>query len=210
MATETPWERQPGEGSKAFAAFQMYRDMPVMERSLRHLAVELGRQPSLLGDWSSKWRWQYRVDAWDREQDRLMQLDIVRERKAFARRLAATGALLEAKGLNKVRSYVDRYDRDGNEMTIDQLRPGQSFTDTIPLTEATRMIEAGARLEALGRGFPSPDDDANVNRVRVNPVIDALTAHPERTEQTIELLESLGKLLGIDEEPEISEPDDAP
>lgn len=208
--TDTPWERHADEPAKAFAAFQMYRDMPVMERSLRRLAAQLERATSRIGAWSTKWSWQLRVDAWDREQDRLRQEQAAKDRKAFAQRLAASGALLQPKGLTKVRSYVDRYDRDGNETLAEQLRAGQHLTDTIPLLEAARLIEVGARLEALGRGLPSPGDEAtHVTSLQINPIVAALTANPSRTQEVNEHMETLVRLLGTSgEQAWVSDDDD--
>lgn len=64
-----PWERLPKESSKAYAAFQLYRSMPPMRRSQRAAAKEMHRNPSLLADWSRKFRWMERADAFDMHQD---------------------------------------------------------------------------------------------------------------------------------------------
>jgi hypothetical protein len=59
-----PWERQPGETSKAYAAFCVYRDLG-QARSLRTTAEALSRSEALLKGWSSKWNWPERSRAWD-------------------------------------------------------------------------------------------------------------------------------------------------
>lgn len=59
-----PWDRQPGETSKAYAAFQVYLDLGA-DRSLRRTAEALSRSEALLKGWSSKHGWPDRARAWD-------------------------------------------------------------------------------------------------------------------------------------------------
>jgi hypothetical protein len=65
-----PWERQPGEGDQAFQAFATYRDMGP-DRSTRAVAQKLSKSASLIGRWSTQHRWVIRVEAWERENDRV-------------------------------------------------------------------------------------------------------------------------------------------
>lgn len=189
-----PWVRQPGEGARPFAAFQMYRDQPRMERSVRRLAEAIGRSRTIVGRWSSRWNWVARVAAWDAEQDRLVQAANAEERRAFAKRLAASGALMEARGLGKVRTYLDRVDRDGHPV---ELGPGQHFVDELSIAEAVRLIEVGARLEGIGRGLPSLDRPAAPvpETFVANPIIEALAANPKRMPEVAEMLGHLVEIL---------------
>ena len=189
MDRHESWNRQPGEGARPFAAFQMYRDQPPMQRSVRRLAETIGRNRTMVGRWSSQWRWVERAAAWDAEQDRLVQAANSEARQAFARRLAASGAVMQARGLGKVRSYVDRVDRDGH---LTELREGQRYADELSVTEATRLIEIGARLEQIGRGLPSPEhEEPESTTFAVNPIVEAVTAHPDRLPQVAESIQRL-------------------
>lgn len=76
------WDRQPGETPKAFLAFQRYLLMPPEQRSLRQLAAQTDGESMAnprhsrrrqLEIWSSRHRWQHRVQAWDEEQARLVR-----------------------------------------------------------------------------------------------------------------------------------------
>jgi hypothetical protein len=64
-----PWERQPGETSKAFDAFATWRDLGP-ERSVQKAADALGKSRQQLADWGIKNNWRPRLNAWERELDR--------------------------------------------------------------------------------------------------------------------------------------------
>ena len=87
--TETgraPYERQVGEGHRAFAGFVAYRDQPPGTRSLGGAAPLTGKSQKLMQVWSGEHNWVARAAAWDREQDRvarqarLDQIERVNER----------------------------------------------------------------------------------------------------------------------------------
>lgn len=59
-----PWDRQPHEGSKAYAAFLAYRDSG-SERALRAIAKQLGKSNTLVMRWCREKDWVKRVEAWD-------------------------------------------------------------------------------------------------------------------------------------------------
>jgi hypothetical protein len=58
-----PFEQQPKESAKAFAAFRAYLDMGP-QRGLRELARKLDKSVTLLGNWSAKYDWTSRVQAY--------------------------------------------------------------------------------------------------------------------------------------------------
>lgn len=59
-----PWERQPGETSKAYEAFCVYRDMG-LSRSVVKVGKDLGKAARTVEDWSRKYNWVQRTEAWD-------------------------------------------------------------------------------------------------------------------------------------------------
>jgi hypothetical protein len=67
----TAWAQLADESSPAFAAFTVYRDLPVVERSIRAAAEACGKHIRLLERWSRKYAWVARVRAWDAENDRV-------------------------------------------------------------------------------------------------------------------------------------------
>lgn len=81
MASERkPWERQPDESAKAYAAFCTYRDLPAHERSIDAAYVATSgqqlrdgkRAPRRWASWSSDYSWVDRAAAHD---DHLAELD---------------------------------------------------------------------------------------------------------------------------------------
>ena len=65
-------KRLPGESALAFEYFELYRDMP--QRSLRNLTLisvrGKTRHLKTIGRWSSQFRWNERVQAFDDEKKR--------------------------------------------------------------------------------------------------------------------------------------------
>lgn len=64
MGDLRPWDRQPGETSKAYEAFVIYRDMGA-NRTVRRTAQDLTKSEQLIKGWSSKHHWVRRVEAFD-------------------------------------------------------------------------------------------------------------------------------------------------
>ena len=71
LAVPRIWDRQPNETEKAWQAFQIYREMPLLgplelRRSFKNLAPKIGHDHSgTVQMWSSKYNWQERVKAYD-------------------------------------------------------------------------------------------------------------------------------------------------
>ena len=57
-----PFEKQPRESAKAFAAFSLYLSLGA-ERSTREVGKQLGKSEGLIERWAAKFDWQSRVAA---------------------------------------------------------------------------------------------------------------------------------------------------
>ena len=57
-----PFEQQPNESAKAFAAFSIYLNLGV-ERSTQAVAKSLAKSEQLVRRWSARWQWLARVQA---------------------------------------------------------------------------------------------------------------------------------------------------
>jgi hypothetical protein len=99
-----PWERQPRESLKAFAAFRAYLEAGP-QRSHRGLAQQLGKSGSLISRWANAHGWTVRIAAWDEFQARQHKASTVEviaartERQAEISRLHLEALALPAREL---------------------------------------------------------------------------------------------------------------
>jgi hypothetical protein len=132
-----PWEQQPGESTRAFGAFCVYRDLGPM-RSLRAAAVAFyGRETRSVerqfDTWSSAFRWVERAGAWDRHLDAAARLAQVEARREMVERHVKEARVLQAKALERLRSICP-----------EELGP----------SDLLRFIVEAAKLERLALGEP--------------------------------------------------------
>lgn len=95
MTELRPWDRQPGETSKAYEAFLIYRDLGA-NRTTRSTAEALTRTETHIKTWSSKYGWVSRAAAWDSMPSRAiehayedMARDIAEQHRALSDKLMA-------------------------------------------------------------------------------------------------------------------------
>lgn len=142
-----PWERQPGETAKQFAAFVQYRDLPPNERTVRRaweIATGRGRDetgprrqiPGYVREWAGQHQWGARAEAWDRHLDRQAQAVLEQGRVAAVKRHLEVARTAQAMGLSALR---DAQARDGG----------------IPPAVAARLVLEGVQLERLLYGEPA-------------------------------------------------------
>lgn len=139
-----PWERQPGETSRAWAAFCVYRDLgprrtlDEVDRRLygprsdeRPVSAKPRRRRGVISDFSRQYSWVARCTAWDAEVDRLARVSQVEEVQAMNRRHVAEARALQAKALEALRG----------------LAPG-----ALTPADLLRFVVEASKLERLGLG----------------------------------------------------------
>jgi hypothetical protein len=144
-----PWEQSPGESSKAYAAFCLYRDQG-QSRSIEatsrvyhgHSAqpeskTATGRRRGASGQirlWAERWNWSARAGAWDQELERAKWSKQIKAVEEMAERHAQEALMLQNKAVERLRL----------------LRPEELG----PRDTLNYLIEA-AKLERLARGEPT-------------------------------------------------------
>lgn len=124
------WERQPGETTKAYEAFCVYRDMGT-ERSLRKTAQSLNKSLTVISSWSTPNNWVERVQAWDDEQDRIMRK-------------------MQQEEIKKMRS---NHAKIANQLLVKAVSAMAKIPpDQLTMGDVVRMIESGSKLERISRG----------------------------------------------------------
>ena len=106
-----PWERQPSESDKAYAAFCCYRDLPPAERSLDLAYQQKQRQnsgkkkrvrhPRWWSEWSTKFNWVERVKAFDAVQQRKALVKVAARRQKDIEAFVNTDMLV-SQGIQRI------------------------------------------------------------------------------------------------------------
>jgi len=151
------WDRQPGETSKAYAHFCLYREMGV-SRSLRQMQKVPGCTAVVrqLNRWSSKWRWVQRCQQYDDHLERQARREQERERKEMVKRhakIAVLGQNLVVKGLEKLVAEIE----DGSRRAT--------------ASDLSRLLDVAVKVERLSRGEPTEISElggSDEHPVRVN------------------------------------------
>ena len=136
-ASSEPWEQQPGESSRAFGAFCVYRGLGP-RRTLRAAAEAFYHRSSgavlrQLHTWSAKLRWVERASAWDRHLDAEARQAQEKARREMAERHAQEARALQAKAVERLRA----------------LRP-----EELGAADVLRYFVEAAKLERLAQGEP--------------------------------------------------------
>jgi len=143
------WDRQPGESSKAYAHFCLYRDMGV-SRSIRQMPSVSGCTSVVrqLNRWSSKWRWVERCQRYDDHAERQLRLQQEKERLEMHKRhakIALLGQNIAVKALENLLSKV------------------QEGQNAVAPGDITRLLDTSVKVERLARG-ESTDIQESVGR----------------------------------------------
>jgi len=169
-----PFEQQPRESDKAFAAFKAYLDMGA-ERSVREVGERLGKSEGLIERWSAKFEWRSRVAAhaahlaivereaietvargkaaeWEQRETQLRETEWAMHERAIAAAEKALNAFMD-----KDKVYAN-------------------------LADIARMLEIASKLgrlaTGLGDGEARKDDDAPTMRVEVSVALEKIYGEP--------------------------------
>ncbi|MGE3404356.1 MAG: hypothetical protein AB7K63_17325 [Vicinamibacterales bacterium] len=171
-----PWERQPGESEKAYAAFLAYRNLESGKRSIVKAAKAVGKSYHLLCRWSAQWSWLQRVGDYDRDLERqahaLVAKEIVDYRKRAAQQARNKAQILAlpdtaiAQLLNKDREALASL--SVGELLSLAIKAGQALPNILK-AEALALGDITERPEE-----PTTKDDPLLEEIRKN---DAARSH---------------------------------
>lgn len=124
------WEKQKGESAQAFEAFKTYRDMGAA-RSNAKVGRQLGKSKQLMDQWSKRWMWVARAEAYDMEQDRIERAELAEYRRQMHKRHRQLASTVQSRLIEFLTSI------DGTEMTYAQV---------------ASLLSASTQLERLAVG----------------------------------------------------------
>jgi hypothetical protein len=135
-----PWERQSFESDEAFAGFQHYRDADDGrgdQASIRSTARALSKSVTLIGEWSTDYRWVERRAAWLAEQDRVRRDRVTRAIGTMAHRHVVLAQSVQQQVAARL--------------------AGVTAADVSGVTwrELARLLAEATRLERLALGEPT-------------------------------------------------------
>jgi hypothetical protein len=140
-----PWDRQVGEGPKAYAAFLTYRELPAGTRSTRRcVPLHYGSEftddhPSfrakwkVLQHWCARYEWVERCCLWDAHQS----IQLAAQRVYDVQRMRDRHAAIATIALEKASERLSTLDPD--DMGVHDL---------------VKLIDLGVKVERLSRGDP--------------------------------------------------------
>lgn len=164
------WGRQPGETAKAFAAWAIYRDLPVFERSIKRATEKMGRRnTAVLEDWNKKYRWQTRKEAWDLHCE---DIAIAAQEKAVVE-MHERWAHMAFEGLRKVTQRLTGDDDEG----ITAIDPSK-----LSAQDVARLSEVFVKIEGLARGDATERIDNQHRPVEIKLAFDSEPRYRPDTE----------------------------
>src|SRR5437660_1461972 len=154
--TRLPYERQPGESDRAFAAFCCYRDLGP-KRSLDEVGKRLyggqsGRKRAATGrvqEWSSNWQWRERVAAWDAHLDQQTREAQEKARREMGERHAKLAVALQEKAIQRLKG----------------MKP-----EELSSADLLRYFVEAVKLERLSRGEPDTIEEQRHSGTEGNPI----------------------------------------
>lgn len=144
-----PWDRQPGETSKAYQAFSIYRDLGAA-RSVRRVSEELAKTQTVIKRWSSAYNWVERAAAWDSlpaQATATAYEDMAREIAEQHRRLATKLATRLEQNLDLLPTGADPSIKWSTAHSA--ARQGHAFAADLSKPAATQAQEITSAIENL-------------------------------------------------------------
>lgn len=170
-----PWERQAGEGSKAFRAFAAYRDLGPT-RSVTKVVEKLKPDcphRKMLEQWCTKWGWVSRAQAWDDEKDRIFLLETKAAIAEMNQRHSAVAVAMMVRVAERLKAMP------ANELSV---------------RDIAQWLKVAADVERVARGEPS--EIVDVNNRNASALMLPETLPPEVYQRLVDEMRKAGRLPG--------------
>jgi len=136
---QEPWDRQPEETAKAYAAFCAFRNAgPTRELPsvYRHYTgkKQAGAQSGQWSKWFTDNKWRERAEAWDDYQDKLYQKERIDAVKEMRKRWITISSFLQKKTLDIIKS------------------PEKGFLDDAKPKDLIRLLTLALKVEGKAIG----------------------------------------------------------
>ena len=170
-----PFEQQPRESAKAFAAFSLYLSLGP-ERSTREVGKQLGKSEGLIERWAAKFDWRSRVAAHathlaivEREAIEVAARSKAAEWQSREQKLRETEWAMHERAIEAAKRGLDAY------MSRDKVYAN--------LADIARMLEIASKLGRLATGLGTDGerrngDDLPTVRVEVTVALEKIYGEP--------------------------------
>lgn len=168
------WERLPGETPEAYGAFCVYRDLGP-ERGLDKAyraskGRETGGAPGRWNEWSRRWTWLARAEAYDDHLDALEMALREKELKASAKKWAARRDQLQEQTWDLGQKLLDKAAQmlrvpiveQKTQTTEDGVQVVINPTGKWGMRDAAALVEAGTKLARLATGQATETTDVRL------------------------------------------------
>jgi hypothetical protein len=178
-ATLAPWDRQPGESSRNYEKFCLYRNMGPGRsvQALRNDGIPIGASIPTRDQWDS------RAVLWDDYEERVRRNEIIKETRAMARKQATQASDMAEALMAPVVALQARLEKDPED-TMTELA-GMDIGKLLEKVQASaRVLQPIMNAERLARGLPTEITEGRKEHVHTIDYGDK-----ERLEQILEALE---------------------
>ena len=187
-----PWDRQPGETSKAFAHFRGYLRLGP-DRTLVEAALRAVHSLDQYKRWSAKWRWVRRAAEYDAYQAREADLSRRVDSEEVCAKVMQDGQNIRTVVLGLLRSMIRR-DPDTDALTVDAGHEARAVATLyalhldildrlglLPVASGSRS--RGARLHSQSAGQRDAVDERLERNIHGLPMDLAIALTPEQQAQ---------------------------
>jgi hypothetical protein len=150
------WDRRADESAAAFAKFEIYRDLPAVERAVnapyaRHSGRDRPKAPGSWYELAARFEWEERARAWDLEERRACERALRERRLGMLVETADLGEALRkraAEALKLLRATRDEWVEEGGKRI-------RRVSSNLSPDQIMRMLKVGADLECFALGLPA-------------------------------------------------------